>query len=231
MPCAITFVFFIVLTASPFRFAHAISIALVPSAQEVSVGDSLEIDIVVSDPILGATLASGDFDGKTRFDPTVLQDTTESPFPDDPSILRPTDSIFGGHLGIPGTETTTYVGVYENVSLEIVRTAEFSTLTAQGLLNLQSPSFVLATLYFEALALGSSTIEFSSVSIGGPCSQLASSGGCIVSGPRLSVTSIGSTNIIVTAVPIPPAIYLFGSGLLVIIGVVNKKREGSNNAL
>ncbi|CAG0972652.1 hypothetical protein GEOBC_01363 [Geobacteraceae bacterium] len=119
--------------------AGAVSLDFVPSQQTVDVGQSLSVDLLISG--LGSSVGSFDLD--VSFDPAVL---------------FPTGVAFGPFLGDPalGEALTDFIFLGGVVDL-----AEVSLLTSSELDALQPDSFTLATLFFDAVSVGSSGLEFS----------------------------------------------------------------------
>jgi len=78
---------------------------------------------------------------------------------------------------------------------------------------------VIGTLTFQAIAIGDSALTMA-------VTTEALKGGDFISnntfGPQ--VVNFGSANVSVTAVPVPAAVWLFGSGLVGLAGVATKRR-------
>jgi PEP-CTERM motif len=134
--------FFGLLRATPIL---AISLDFVPVSQTVGLGQSVTVDVVISNLGAGIPLSVGAFDLDVNFDLT---------------ILSPTDVTFGPFLGDPGpfealTSFTFSPGVADF--------AEVSLLSVPALDALQPASFTLATLSFDTLAVGTSPLTFSQV--------------------------------------------------------------------
>ena len=132
------------LVAAP---AWAMTISLEPTTQTVAVGDSFDVNLVVSD-------VGGEGVGAFWIDVTY-----------DTSILSITDSdvTFGTSLGTgldvdAIADTTSFPG--------IVDLFEVSFLDSTTLLGLQSASFTLATLTFTADGLGTSDLSSDVINVG-----------------------------------------------------------------
>lgn len=82
-----------------------------------------------------------------------------------------------------------------------------SVLTLDGL---QPDSFLLATLTFNGASAGTSQLGFGAV-------VLSDALGNVIANPTLVPASI-------TVVPLPAAIWLFGSGVLGLIGIARRKK-------
>jgi hypothetical protein len=122
------------------RDASALTLSFSPSLVSAGVGDSVGIDVVVSD--LGADLVAA-------FDLDVLYDS---------SVLQATNVVFGVHLGDPGLfEAFTDFNL---ATSGLVDFAELSLLDAAQLAALQTGSFALATLQFDVVGLGASTLAY-----------------------------------------------------------------------
>lgn len=174
-----------VLSTTP---ALAISLGFAPSSQTVQVGLPITVDVLISD--LGAFTepSVGTFDLDVSFDP---------------AILLPTDVTFGRFLGDPGlfealTDFTFSPGV--------VDFAEVSLLSPSQLDSLQLENFSLATLSFDTLAVGMSSLTFSQVIVDDAF------------GMKLDIDpGSGKVNV----VPEPTTMFLLGSGL----GLLGFKRK------
>ena len=121
--------------------AHAASAALVltPSFTNASAGTPLSVDVRVTD--LGSNpLAAFDIDVAY-----------------DPALLTPTGVTFGPFLGDPGLGEA--LTAFSFATAGVVDFAENSFLTSAELDALQSSSFSIATLSFDAI--GSGAVSFS----------------------------------------------------------------------
>lgn len=120
--------------------SHAISIGFSPFSQDVAAGGSLQVDIVISD--LGGEIVSA-FDLDMIYDPSILSATGVS-FGD---ILNGGDPFFSfqdSDISTPG----------------LVDLAELSLLSDIDLGAIQPDSFILATLSFDTLSPGASSLNF-----------------------------------------------------------------------
>jgi hypothetical protein len=122
------------------RDASALALSFSPSSVSAGIGDSVGVDVVVSD--LGTDLVAA-------FDLDVLYD---------PSVLQATSVVFGVHLGAPASfEALTDFDLATSGTVDF---AELSLLDAAQLAALQTGSFALATLQFDVVGGGVSTLKF-----------------------------------------------------------------------
>ncbi|MCI0530154.1 MAG: cohesin domain-containing protein [Nitrospira sp.] len=120
--------------------AHAISLEFVPPTQQVDIGDTFEVEIVILDLVDSAPPSLGTFDLDVIFDPTILSF----------SSVTYGDPVLGDQLDLFGlgsiTATTPGTGS--------VNFFELSLDSAADLNNLQAGDFTLATLTFDTFAKG-----------------------------------------------------------------------------
>jgi len=170
---------------------HAIGLTFVPASQDVNINDVAVVDLQVvgvgdhTSPSLGA------------FDVTVNFDS---------SILSFVGATFGGFLGDIGLGEA--VGtVTPPPPSGVVNLVEVSLLTGAELATLQGSSFVIASLSFQAITGGSSSLSLSNV-------ILSDENGDELTDPDLLSGAInvreGGGG---TTVPEPGTLYLIGSGL------------------
>ena len=163
--------------------AHAISLGFVPASQTLGIGDSVAVDVVISDLNAAGEIVST-YDLDVNYDP---------------SILSATGVAFGGFLGDPF-----FFEVLQDSDISVpgvVDFAELSLLSDAELQLLQQDTFTLATLFFDTLRLGTSPLSFffdSSNDVKG------------LNGQTLTLTA-GDGN--VNVVPEPGTLLLQGSGL------------------
>lgn len=163
--------------------AAAALIEFVPAVPAVFLGDGLEVDVRISGLGDFTSPSLGVFDLDVSFDPT---------------ILAPTAVTFGAFLGDPSLfEADTFAALLTG----LLDFFELSFLLDDELDAVQPDSFVLATLSFDAVGLGTSSLVFSDVILGDAFGD-----------PLSSVTSTGSVT--VTAIPVPATAWLLLPGLL-----------------
>ncbi len=95
---------------------------------------------------------------------------------------------------------------FGDLGFGVINLAELSWLWD---LSSQPDAFTLATISFDAIALGSTALEFSGVNLG--------------DGERVLEATLGTGK--VTATPIPSPLILLGSGLMGIVGFRRKKQK------
>lgn len=170
---------------------HAITISFNPVTQAVTAGSSFEVALEISGLITGAAPSLGTFDLNVGFDPAILG--FSSALFGDPVLGDQLDVLgLGGNpiAVIPGSGT---VNIFE-LSLD----------TADDLNSLQTDSFTLATLTFNALSAGTSSLGISVNALGD------------ANGDPLTTDLLidGSVTVNGGSVPEPAICLLFGLGAL-----------------
>ncbi len=125
--------------------AQAITLGLDPSNGSVSVGSSVSVNLLISDLTDSAAPSLGTFELDVLFDPglfSLMGVTFGDPVLGDQLDLFAAGSLSGYDDSVPG----------------IVNVFEISFDTPADLDDLQAGSFTLATLTFEALAEGTSSL-------------------------------------------------------------------------
>lgn len=170
--------------------SHAITISFNPTAQTTTAGSSTDVALVISGLTAGAAPSLSTFDLDVSFDPAVL-DFGSATFGD--PILGDQLDLFGlGSLALatPGVGT--------------VNLFELSFDLPSDIDALQAGSFTLATLTFNALAVGASDLGISintlGDSLGDPLSATVQGGSIVSRGPSI--------------VPEPSSLLLLVLGLL-----------------
>jgi hypothetical protein len=169
-----------------------ISIAFVPSAQVVNVGDPFSVGIRVSglSPRLWrlGPPSLGTFDLDIMFNPAALS-LSNVVFGDPKRGDQLAILGFGSIKGSSSSNGT--VDLFE-ISLDPVKVLNW----------FQAPSFTLATLYFDPIAVGYSEFVFSQYLLGD------------VYGAPIIPTRVGDGHVYVAPVPEPATILLLSSGLV-----------------
>ena len=181
--------------------AALVMVSFDPVNQTVVQGNPVSVDLVISD--LGNEILTG-FDLEISFDDSILsfQSFTVGPGPTglDPSGLDFGFFSYGFDLGL-GTAAVGDVSVDSDATLQAT----------------QPDSFVLGTLAFDTLSIGTSALTISYALLAG---ELDASG--------LSVTELqadlGAGSIEVSPIPVPAAIWLFGTGLIGLIGFSKRRK-------
>ena len=175
--------------------ATAFTIEFNPASQSLSAGSALVVDLVVSGLVDNATPSLGTFDLDVSFDSSVLN-FSGATFGDQLNL----SSLGDVSAVTPGTGT---VNLFE-LSLE----------SANDLDNLQAGSFTLATLSFNAIAEGTSSLKLTLNALGDSL------------GDPLTATVAGGSVIVqsIATVPVPPALPMLLASLLV-IGTMSSSRQ------
>jgi len=183
--------------------ALAITIGFEPVSQEVGVGDPASVNLVISGLGDGTYPSLGGFDLFIEYDPTILALS-------DVSFGDPT---LGDQLAIGWGAT--YLSSTYSSSIEELFGLSFGP--PWDLINFQAPSFVLATLTFDTLSVGTSPLEIVDPNPPLVISRLSDGLGNALGFERES----GS----VSPVPEPATFILIGFGLGG-IGILRRKKRG-----
>ena len=168
--------------------AQAVTLSLQPSSPTIQIGGTTTVDLRISGLGNFAPPSLGAFAVEVTFDNGILNYLGVS---------------YGSLLGNPADPTETDIvttPVVGSISLE-----EISLLQGVFLDSQQPADFVLATLSFQGIGLGISTLGFGSIDLsdaGFPANTIQAT---------LDLASI--TVIPFSAIPVPPTILLLGAGL------------------
>ena len=168
--------------------AHSVTLSMVPSSQTISTTEA-QVNLFISE--LGDFMAPalGAFDVEITYDNSIVSLSSAS---------------FGTWLG-QSMQTVTE-------SAASVQLIEVSLEPTDFLNDLQPGNFLLATLHFKGVGVGTSEVGFSSV-------VLSDALGNEILNPALEPASI----VVESVVPVPASVWLFGSGLLGLVGIARSK--------
>lgn len=167
----------------------SVSVSVNPVLQNMSQGDSFSVAIAISG--LNDNEALGGYDLDVTYDASLLNFT--SAVFGDPSLGDQLDLAESG-LNLPSA-------VSDNSGK--VNLIEFTLDDPADLINQQAKNFILATLFFDAIDTG-----FSSLTI--------SVNDLVDSGANSLPTGISNGSVSISAIPIPASVWLFGSALVLI---------------
>jgi hypothetical protein len=188
--------------------AHAIRIDLVPAVQSKLVGNAVGVNVVVSDLTAASQIVSA-FDLDVTYNPAILNATGVS---------------YGTALGGGGANSFQFGPSFGGGLIDF---AESSFLSDADLASLQGNSVTLATLSFQAIGVGISSL------------QIVQDLFFVLTG-RLDATgfpgdldpSVGGVRVIVSApiLPVPGSLSLIVLGLTVLM-IVSRARRHVSGAL
>ncbi len=127
---------------------HAVTIAVEPVSQVVTVGGSAHVELVISGLGGNAAPSLGVFDLDFLFDPSIMTFSTAS---------------FGNQLDLFGFGSVTAV---DASTPGVVNLFELSLDSASDLNNMQAGSFKLSELWFDTFSIGNAVFNVSMNNIG-----------------------------------------------------------------
>lgn len=173
---------------------QAISLEFVPDDMDVVIGNSFDVDLVISGLGDYSAVSLGTFDLIVSFDSSILQF--------DHAAFG--DPILGDQLDLFGLGAVTFLddAVPGQVSL-----SELSFDLEIDLNNMQPSTFTLATLFFISIGEGESLLNIADFYTLGDAA-----------GDPLTLASVNSASINVKPVPEPTTMLLFTTGLIGLAG-------------
>lgn len=189
--------------------AVAVTLSLQPASQTAMPGDTVTLNLVID--------GLGDFapDSLAAFDIDIAYDT---------SVLTFVDYTLGPGLGALPTEAVDFSlgdsgGTVNIAELSLLENDDVSCFFCLPpyLDGIQPGSFTLASLDFtvDVLDPGASTI----VAI--------NTVNALGDGFGAALTVESTTDAVINAVPVPAAVWLFGSGLIGLIGITRRKKRNN----
>ena len=148
----VLFVAFLMLVFCNVTVSQAVTLGFNPISQYVSVGNSVDVELVIAGLGDSSPDSLSTFDLDVSFNPAILAFSSVAFGDPDPLIGDQLD-LFG--FGFPIITTTPGIGS--------VNLFEFSFNTTDELDGFQTDTFTLATLTFVTLALGTSPLNTSTV--------------------------------------------------------------------
>ena len=177
--------------------ASAINVDVIPSQPSLNVGEILTANVVISDLGLFSPPSLGVFDIDLNFDN---------------SLFAPGAVTFGDQLDLFG------LGSFQDTFVRggsAVNVFELSFDSPGVLDTLQLDSFLLFSVQFEALSVGVGVFDLAIIELGDSDGQL------------LAATTTSATVQVMAPlnpVPVPAAVWLFGTALLGLVGFGRRKK-------
>lgn len=173
--------------------ASALTVEMVPAASSVALGGSLQIDVRVSDLTDLAAPSLGAYDLNVLFDAAAL---------------RYSHIGWGSQLDLEGMGSLTLED-NNNAGSGLLNLAEISYDNIATLNDQQAGSFVLFSLFFTAAALGNAQVGLDVLSLAN------------AEGFALTADAVSGAQVAV--VPVPAALPLLASGLLLLLGRLRRR--------